>query len=93
MVNVFGPKHNEVNIANEQMVFKGVQLKVHKSVLKINSKQFFLSLSNNLKNRLFATQSLHVSSFSSQLFKDNQFLSNLDMLIPPNWPDSYDIWR
>jgi hypothetical protein len=93
MIETYGPKFTEVNVAHDEMVFKGVQLKVHKCVQKINSRQFFRSLSNNLKNRLLTTQSSHVSNTSSKLFKEeyDQLLSDLNVLTPNNWPDNFNI--
>lgn len=49
MIEIHGPRLTEVILANEEMVFKGIQLHIHKSVQKINSRQFFRSISNNLK--------------------------------------------
>jgi len=93
MIEIHGPKLTEVNLANEEMVFKGVQLHIHKSVQKINSRQFFRSISNNLKSRLFTTQSSHVSNASSNLFKEtyDQLLADLNVFDSNTWPDNFNI--
>jgi len=62
MVEIQGPKLKEVNLAYQDMNFKEVKLTSHKSVQRINSSQFFRSLSNNLKSRLFTTQSSNSSN-------------------------------
>jgi len=93
MIEIHGPKLTEVNLANEEMVFKGIQLHIHKSVQKINSRQFFRSISNNLKTRLFTTQSSHVSNASSNLFKEtyDQLLTDLNVFDSNAWPDNFNI--
>ncbi|KAL5243637.1 hypothetical protein ACI65C_011047 [Semiaphis heraclei] len=63
-----------------------------KSLVKFG--QFFTSLANNLKQRLFTTQSTKVSSVESndpsrEIF--NNLLADLEMISPNNWPDSCDI--
>lgn len=46
-----------------------------------------------MKSRLFTTQSTRVSITSSTLFKNEygQLLSDLDVLVPKNWPDNCNI--
>ncbi|KAL4123382.1 hypothetical protein QTP88_015578 [Uroleucon formosanum] len=93
MIEIHGPKLTEVILANEEIVFKGIQLHIHKSVQKINSRQFFRSISNNLKSRLFTTQSSHVSNAFSNLFKEtyDQLLADLNVFDSNAWPDNVNI--
>lgn len=93
MVETQGPKLKEVNLASQEMSFKGVKLTSHKSVQRINSSQFFRSLSNNLKSRLFTTQSSNSSNNVPSKFQEeyDQLLSDLDIFAPKNWPDNFNI--
>ncbi|KAL4121433.1 hypothetical protein QTP88_013947 [Uroleucon formosanum] len=93
MIEIHGPKLTQVILANEEMVFKGIQLHIHKSVQKINSRQFFRSISNNLKSRLFTTQSSHVSNAPSNLFKEtyDQLLADLNVFDSNAWLDNVNI--
>lgn len=93
MIEIHGPTFTEMNLAYEEMVLKGIQLHIHKSMQKINSRQFFRSLSNSLKKRLFTTQSSHASNTSSNLFKENydQLLSDLNVFSTKSWLDNFDI--
>jgi len=93
MVETPGPKLKEVNLVSQEMSFKGVKLIFHKSVQKINYSQFFRSLSNNLKSRLFTTQSSNSSNNASSKFQEeyDQLLSDLDIFVPKNWPDNFNI--
>jgi len=86
IVETQGPKLKEANLAYREMSFKGVKLTVNKSVQKINSAQFFRSLSNNLKTRLFTTQSSSSSNVISSKFKEeyDQLLSDLGILVLKN---------
>lgn len=59
MANKNGLKTKEVNSACEE--FKGIILEHKHFVVKIEIGQFFRSLSDNLKQRIFITQSSHVS--------------------------------
>ncbi|KAL4141586.1 hypothetical protein QTP88_004202 [Uroleucon formosanum] len=76
-----------------EMSFKGVKLSSHKSVQRINSSQSFRSLLNNLKSRLFTTQSSNSSNNVSSKFQEeyDQLLSDLDIFVPKNWPDNFNI--
>jgi len=38
MIEIHGPKLTEINLTNEEMVFEGILLHIHKSVQKINSR-------------------------------------------------------
>lgn len=94
MANTNGPRNEEVSNACKIQMFKGIILEHKNSVIKINAGQFFTSLANNLKQRLFTTQSTKVSSVESNdpsrdIF--NNLLADLDMISPNNWPDSCDI--
>ncbi|KAL4108076.1 hypothetical protein QTP88_018331 [Uroleucon formosanum] len=91
MANKNGEKTKEVNSACEQKEFKGIILEHKHSVVKIEIGQFFRSLSDNLKQRLFTTQSSHVSILDkTDPYKDlfNNLLIDLPMLYPDNWPDN-----
>jgi len=94
MANKNGEKTKEVNSACEQKEFKGIILEHKYSVVKIEIGQFFRSLSDNLKQRLFTTQSSHVSILDkADPYKDlfNNLLIDLTMLSPDNWPDNCDV--
>jgi hypothetical protein len=54
-------KTKEVIDTCEELLFKGISLISNKAIPMINAMQFFRSLSNNLKNRLFTTRSSNVS--------------------------------
>lgn len=58
MAENYGPKLKEVNdtFAKADAVFKNVKLATNKSIPKIIPSQFFRSLANNLRSRLFTTQ-------------------------------------
>lgn len=62
------------------------------SVPKINSGQFFKSLANNMRSRLFNFQASH-STTAGNVFKEknDELLKDLDVLNVQNWPDKYDI--
>jgi len=94
MANTNGPRNEEVSNACKIQMFKGIILERKNSVIKINAGQFFTSLANNLKQRLFTTQSSKVSSVESndpsrEIF--NNLLADLDMISLNNWSDSCDI--
>jgi len=86
MVETQEPKFKEVNLASQEMSFKGVKLTSHKSVQRINSSQFVRSLSNNLKSRLFTTQSSKSSNNVPSKFQEeyDQLLLDLDIFVPKN---------
>jgi len=92
MAENYGPKTKEAIDSCEEQSFKGIPLITNKAIPKINPLQFFRSLSNNLRSRLFTTQSSNVSMQGNE-FKNiyTQLLSHLDVLDPKNWPDQFDI--
>jgi len=92
MSNIYGPKTKEVLNAGDLLKFKDVPLMINKSVPKINPGQFFTSLANNMRSRLFTTQATHVSKNKNE-FKDQfeNILKDLNVLDPNNWPDNIDI--
>lgn len=95
MAENHGPKFKEVNdvCAKAEPLFKNVKLSNNKAIPKIISSQFFRSLANNLRSRLFTTQASHVSSVNDNQFKENytQLLKDLDYLDMKNWPDDCDV--
>jgi len=95
MAENHGPKFKEVNdaFAKSDIEFKNVKLATNKSIPKIIPSQFFRSLANNLRSRLFTTQVSHVSSVNDNKFKEKytQLLKDLDYLDAKNWPDDCDI--
>lgn len=64
-----------------KLVFKDVPLTNNRSVRKINSGQFFKSLVNNMRSRLFTFQASH-SATSGNIFKEkyDELLKDLDVL-------------
>jgi len=92
MAENYGPKTNKAIDSCEELSFKGIPLITNKAIPKINPLQFFRSLSNNLRSRLFTTQLSNVFMSGNQ-FKNifTQLLSDLDVLDPKNWPDQFDI--
>lgn len=91
MSEQYGPKTVEVVYACSKQIFKDVPLTNNRSVPKINSGQFFKSLANNMRSRLFTFQASH--STSGNIFKEkyDELLKDLDVLNVQNWPDKYDI--
>ncbi|KAL5237572.1 hypothetical protein ACI65C_004982 [Semiaphis heraclei] len=61
MANICGPKTQEAMDAGTHFMLKNVQLITNKSIPKIKHGQFFMSLANNLRTRLFTTQANNVS--------------------------------
>jgi len=53
MSKQYGPKTEEVVDACSKLMFKDLPLTNNRSVPKINSGQFFKSLANNMRSRLF----------------------------------------
>jgi len=92
MSNTYGPKTKQVLNAGDLLKFKDVPLTINKSVPKINPGQFFTSLANNMRSRLFTTQATQVSKNKNE-FKDQfeNILKDLNVLDPNNWPDNIDI--
>lgn len=88
----YGPKTEEVIEACTQLIFKDVVLTKNQSVPKINPEQFFRSLANNMRSRLFTFQASH-SATAGNIFKDeyDELLKDLTVLDMQNWPDKYDI--
>lgn len=88
----YGPKTEEVIEACTQLIFKDVVLTKNQSVPKINPEQFFRSLANNMRSRLFTFQASH-SATAGNIFKDeyDELLKDLSVLDMQNWPDKYDI--
>lgn len=80
-------------LTNAETLFKNVKLANNKVIPKIISSQFFRSLANNLRSRLFTTQASHVSSVNDNQFKENytQLLQDLNYLDMKNWPDDCDV--
>lgn len=76
----YGPK-TEVVDACSKLMFKDVPLTNNRSVPKINSGQFFKSLANNMRSRLFTFQASH-SSTAGNIFKEkyDEVLKDLDVL-------------
>lgn len=92
MANVCGPKAQEAMDAEKHHMFKGVPLIMNKSVPKIKHGQFFMSLGNNLRSRLFTTQATHVSKNKNDFKNDfDELLKDLDALDSTTWPDNVDI--
>jgi len=94
LIDHHGPKTEEALNAcgNEELIFKIVKLTNNKGIPKITPSQFFQSLANNLKSRLFTMQTSNVPKDDKNLFKDqyNILLADLDMLDPKTWPDKFD---
>eukprot|EP00102_Acyrthosiphon_pisum_P010394 XP_008178697.1 PREDICTED: E3 SUMO-protein ligase KIAA1586-like [Acyrthosiphon pisum] len=92
MAEIYGPKTKEAIDSCEKQLFKDIPLITNNAIPKINPLQFFRSLSNNLRSRLFTTQSSNVSMQGNE-FKNiyTQLLNDLDVLDPKNWPDQFDI--
>jgi len=88
----YGPKTEEVVDACSKLMFKDVPLTNNRSVPKINSGQFFKSLANNMRSRLFTFQASH-SATSGNIFKEkyDELLKDLDVLNEQNWPDKHAI--
>jgi hypothetical protein len=81
MAENYSPKTKEAIDSCEELLFKGIKLISNKSILKI-ALQFFRSISNNLKNILFTTQSSNVSmqgdefkNINTHLLSDLEFKS------------------
>lgn len=73
-------------------MFKNVKLATNKSIPKIISSQFFRSLANNLRSRLFTTQASHLSTVNDNQFKEKYIIQLLkDYLDMKNWPDDCDV--
>jgi len=92
MSEQYGPKTEEVVDACSKLMFKNVPLTNNHSVPKISSGQFFKSLANNMRSRLFTFQASH-STTAGNVFKEkyDELLKDLDVLNVQNWPDKYDI--
>jgi len=88
----YGPKTEEVVDACSKLMFKDVPLTNNRNVSKINSRQFFKSLANNMRSRLFTFQASH-STTVGNIFKEkyDELLKDLDILNVQNWLDKYDI--
>jgi len=92
MANICGPKTQEAVDAGIHFIFKDVQLVTNKSIPKIKHGQFFMSLANNLRTRLFTTQATHVSKNKNDFKNEfDELLKDLDVLNYNNWPDNVDI--
>lgn len=93
MANIHGPKSQEVIYACDKEEFKGVPLCSKSSVVQIHLGQFFISLSNNMKQRLMTTQASNVSSEKNNEFQVHfkNLIEDLDVLSPESWPDNMDI--
>jgi len=78
MAENYGPRTKEAIDSCEELSFKSISLISNKAIPKINSLQFFRSLSNNVGSRLFTTQSSNVSMQGNK-FKNiyTQLLSDL----------------
>lgn len=61
MANTYGPRAQEVFNPGALLKFKGVPLAINKSVPEINPGQFYTSLANYMRSRLFTTQASRVS--------------------------------
>lgn len=73
-------------------MFKDVPLITNKSIAKIEHGQFFMSLANNMRSRLFTTQSTHVSKNKNDFKNEfDELLKDLDVLNSTNWPDNVGI--
>ena len=75
--------------------FKGVPLKNNKKLQRVNRLQFLSSITDNLKQRCFTTQSSNVKS-TSFIDKNNrdlytQLLTDMDILNPDSWPSDLNI--
>lgn len=94
MASILGPKSQEVISACENKEFKNIKIYYKTSVIKVQMRQFFTSLSNNMKQRLMTTQASNVSSRKVNneykvIFKN--LIEDLEVLSPKNWPDNMDI--
>lgn len=91
MIDHPGPKTEESR-TNIEFMFKGVELTNNKAVPAIKMSQFFRSLANNLKSRLFTMQATNVSLTSNNVHRDqyNTLMTDLDILDSNTWPDVYD---
>ena len=90
MTEIPGPRVEEMETACVIGKFEGVELHNHKSIKEIKRTQFYRSLANNLKERMMATQSLHVSCVANKDEFEN-LIADLNVLESENWPDSLNI--
>lgn len=72
--------------------FKDIQISPgRKCDVLINTAQFFRSLANNLKQRLFSFRSSHVSTTADTEAVYANFMKQVEVLFPCNWPQVVDI--
>ncbi|XP_025413757.1 uncharacterized protein LOC112685919 [Sipha flava] len=94
MANIPGPKSQEVISAYEINKFKAIPLYSKSSIVKIQIAQFFISLSNYMKERLMTIQASNVSSceiYNEFQINFKNLIEDFEVFSPENWSDNMDI--
>lgn len=82
--------YKEAENSECSLTFKNIELHENNKN-KINYKQFYRSLADNLKSRMLNFTSSHVSSSSDTSNKYAEFIQLLEVLNPQKWPLEVDI--